>query len=832
MDIAIPVKIDDEKSGGARYTICEARGASQTKTFVYFPTDQKSSLPFIVQAPFRTPPTRATVAPDSQGNKTLVEGLAQLYRDLVLALSHMGCDTLNFLSKLPYKEDSFPDTDLFYPFYVHTVKLFREDPILPCEYGGYVDAAHACISRTKELVKCFDDTALNELPGCSDMHWLTTRIPTSENKESSPFYHFLICAREENGGKDLGGVDITDLRPQDVCRKLLDCKDFLVKRDDAWLKAFYEVLSTLPTQFSPTEKENALCAYPLFKTTKGTIVAAYMAKQGKLIQNLYLSGDQAFKGDVLDPVFLGSEKLQKFFTDTLKLGKPDEYDVFVAEIKDRYGAIDRAKGVSDEQYREDLLKALRFLKDNNRAEILRTIIPNLYFIRGYWEDGNPMLLNCANCNAPLVSVTEDGRDIKVFLTDLKCIHPFIDLDFYQQAAVTYNELRLLGVATDIVVNDDVIEWSERNNGLRGAGFKCTVSPATPEFRRKLDILGLPEALAYIAQHAGSEEAKRKSRFILHTLSRHASKLTGKYRKKVGPEKTGVATVIETLTETASGWLLNRQNLWCKPEEIGNEDELSEFYGQQPLDARVYECLGIQLGTRNKRVRALNGIKEEDLKEILRPICKAYGIDASIEDVLSTIYDDRLEAMGAGVALSLQPNFPTQPVKRWPALRTHVKENYDEAVEVKHEQVLRMVRTSKDDGARDSYVQSHYTTDKGESFCQLCHRPKRYVETIQIETSPKRELPVMNLQLCPECAARFKSLRNQRSTYLAFAERLCEQSEDGINKAENKVVAIPLTEHDEVWFTQTHMAEIWVTLQEMGAAWKEVFEDPKRERPDA
>ena len=57
-------------------------------------------------------------------------------------------------------------------------------------------------------------------------------------------------------------------------------------------------------------------------------------------------------------------------------------------------------------------------------------------------------------------------------------------------------------------------------------------------------------------------------------------------------------------------------------------------------------------------------------------------------------------------------------------------------------------------------------------CQLCHKPFSAVEMCQLEQKPDVELDPLNVCLCPNCAAKFRTLRN-----------------------------------DKFWFTPTHIAEI-------------------------
>lgn len=89
-------------------------------------------------------------------------------------------------------------------------------------------------------------------------------------------------------------------------------------------------------------------------------------------------------------------------------------------------------------------------------------------------------------------------------------------------------------------------------------------------------------------------------------------------------------------------------------------------------------------------------------------------------------------------------------------------------------------------------------------CQLCHKPFSNVEMCQLEQKPDVELDPLNVCLCPNCAAKFRTLRNDKYLADRLIDSILDVSENEIE--ENDHVSVAINDYD-FWFIPTHIAEI-------------------------
>ena len=89
-------------------------------------------------------------------------------------------------------------------------------------------------------------------------------------------------------------------------------------------------------------------------------------------------------------------------------------------------------------------------------------------------------------------------------------------------------------------------------------------------------------------------------------------------------------------------------------------------------------------------------------------------------------------------------------------------------------------------------------------CQMCHDSCSNIEIAQLFNNPETELDPMNLCLCPNCAQRYRKLRNDTAEMEYFMERILDMTEDSVSREE--YVAFNIGD-SEIWFTQVHFAEI-------------------------
>lgn len=75
---------------------------------------------------------------------------------------------------------------------------------------------------------------------------------------------------------------------------------------------------------------------------------------------------------------------------------------------------------------------------------------------------------------------------------------------------------------------------------------------------------------------------------------------------------------------------------------------------------------------------------------------------------------------------------------------------------------------------------------------------------QLERKPDVELDPLNVCLCPNCAVKFGTLRNDKYQAERLINSILGVSENQIE--ENEHVSVAINDYD-LWFTPTHIAEI-------------------------
>ena len=150
-------------------------------------------------------------------------------------------------------------------------------------------------------------------------------------------------------------------------------------------------------------------------------------------------------------------------------------------------------------------------------------------------------------------------------------------------------------------------------------------------------------------------------------------------------------------------------------------------------------------------------------------------------------------------------FPTGSVKNWEALKKHAAQILSYASPTVYATVVRRIRVSRPQDDVRAYLMNMYRVNSSYRYaCQLCHKPFSNVEMCQLEQKPDVELDPLNVCLCPNCAAKFRTLRNDKYLADRLIDSILDVSENEIE--ENDHVSVAINDYD-FWFTPTHIAEI-------------------------
>lgn len=765
---------------------------------VYFPTETESKLDFIVQGPFRTTPNRSSVPADEEENEALAEQTAKLLRQSVLELRDMGLLDLSLIRILPLDEDDFDVYPLFYPLYEEMRDLFSSERVLPVKDGkGYTKAANAVIARSREIAELLPSELISELiNGKRHYEWLPVSLTeTGPYKDVLSYFSSIL------------GIEV--IRPEDLRSYFNDNHSFLENRDNDWLVRLYKLYETVPNIFSESNYRNILDAV-IVRTASNCMVAPYRKSQSSYLPNVFLPSKKAMQAEVefVHPYLF--EKCRAFFENVLHLKTPNEYEHFVKSLEKRYAGTDFSG--SFEEHVQDIHALVKYLRNSDYEADLRQIVRKAFYIKcrsggkAYWARPHSKVIRFPQ--------SETGLMLEQYYKGIAPDIYFVDFDAYQSAGITFDDLRALGV-TDKIITGDEKTWGEYYTGNPGRQPEWRT---TGDFRWKLGIDKLEEALLYISQHAKAKDALIKSQVIFKTLQENMSRLVGTVYIGGGtPNKYDEpADVIHTLNRDGFNWRFSDWNgkwLYTESGELVSHKAISKhdlnkaLYGKVSLDSNLYDILGFKKGKIDQHeaiVKDYDALPDEK-KQSYFEIELERRFHITPEQLSREFGGLSLQEGSSGQSEEDEFEFPTGSVKNWEALKKHAAQILSYASPTVYATVVRRIRVSRPQDDVRAYLMNMYRVNSSYRYaCQLCHKPFSNVEMCQLEQKPDVELDPLNVCLCPNCAAKFRTLRNDKYLADRLIDSILDVSENEIE--ENDHVSVAINDYD-FWFTPTHIAEI-------------------------
>ena len=630
---------------------------------VYFPTETESKLDFIVQGPFRTTPNRSSVPADEEENEALAEQTAKLLRQSVLELRDMGLLDLSLIRILPLDEDDFDVYPLFYPLYEEMRDLFSSERVLPVKDGkGYTKAANAVIARSREIAELLPSELISELiNGKRHYEWLPVSLTeTGPYKDVLSYFSSIL------------GIEV--IRPEDLRSYFNDNHSFLENRDNDWLVRLYKLYETVPNIFSESNYRNILDAV-IVRTASNRIVAPYRKSQSSYLPNVFLPSKKAMQAEVefVHPYLF--EKCRTFFENVLHLKTPNEYEHFVKSLEKRYAGTDFSG--SFEEHVQDIHALVKYLRNSDYEADLRQIVRKAFYIKcrsggkAYWARPHSKVIRFPQ--------SETGLMLEQYYKGIAPDIYFVDFDAYQSAGITFDDLRALGV-TDKIITGDEKTWGEYYTGNPGRQPEWRT---TGDFRWKLGIDKLEEALLYISQHAKAKDALIKSQVIFKTLQENMSRLVGTVYIGGGtPNKYDEpADVIHTLNRDGFNWRFSDWNgkwLYTESGELVSHKAISKhdlnkaLYGKVSLDSNLYDILGFKKGKIDQHeaiVKDYDALPDEK-KQSYFEIELERRFHITPEQLSREFGGLSLQEGSSGQSEEDEFEFPTGSVKNWEALKKH------------------------------------------------------------------------------------------------------------------------------------------------------------------
>ncbi len=808
VDIAFPVKVKD-----GEYE-CQKPGTPYIS--VYFPTETESKLGFIVQGPYRTTPNRSSIPADDADNVSLAKETAMLLHDSLLELKNSGKLNMSFVKVLPLSPHVFENFGLFYPLYTAVKGLFSRESIIPCKNGGYVSAKFAKIMRQEKLFNLLPDELLSQLINDGNTyHWLPSYL-TETNKEYEHVYKYLN-----------GELGINVIRPEDLRNYFSSNPTFLPKMSNDWLVELYSILENVGAAFAKTRNEANMLTAEIIKTTTGKFVAAYRRTENRsYIPNVFLPTE---KMRDLDINFVDSEiynRCRHFFDNILQLQKPNEYELFIKDIRKRYS---EGYLLDKEKHIEDIIQLYKYSKYDGYYEEITKILQEIFVVK--CTDGK---MHNAYMSSVFLPVTDSGMDLQGYLKNIAKNVFFVDWEYYSEYNVSSDMLWSVGVQDSILVDDDYVtgEYFAGNKGRQPTWW------TTGDFRWKITLEYIKEVVCYISKYPTAKDSIIKSKTIFAWLLDNETKLCGEV--KIGGSTPNLIDEPCELIKELRGdkrirwgwdgkWLFTESAELVSPKEVSKHDISTSIYGKLKPNSVVYDLLGFQKTTSDEVDEFKKGISQKQLDTLFEEELKQrFGVTS---DDLSAHFSSGKIVVQTQPEYEYELVFPASKVKNWDTLKKHAAEMLCYADPVKYDFAVRRVRISNKPKEIRAYLSNMYRYDGTYKYaCQMCHDSCSSIECAQIFNNPDVELDPMNLLLCPNCASMYRKIRSDNGEMDYFKTQILSLTDSKILNSDPVVLDI---DGEELWFTQTHIAEIraLLKLKEDINSGKEISVNNEDDNPD-
>ncbi len=800
IDIAFPVVVKEN----GEY---ECKNQANPYISVYFPTETESKLGFIVQGPYRTTPNRSSIPADDKDNINLANKTSVLLREAILELKETGKFNMSFVKALPLSERSFDNYALFYPLYERIKTLFVTHEIIPCKNGGYVSARCAKIARQERLATLFSDDLLSDLiHDGANYKWLPTYL-TETNKEYEVVYKYLT-----------GELKIPIVRPENLRSYFAANSLFLQQQSDDWIIELYSILENVAAAFSKAKNEENLLTADIIKTSTGKFVAPYRKTENKqYIPNVFLPSEKIKSSDINFVDIKIYQKCCHFFDNILQLQRPNEYEFFITDIKKRYA---NGYNFDEEKHIDDLLHLCKYIKFDEYKDEISSIIEDSFVIR--CKDGS---MRNTYMSRVFLPVTSSGLQIEEYLKNIAKNVYFVDMDFYSGHGITDAILCAVGVEDSLLTNENVV------SGLYDTGRPGRQPEwwTSGDFRWKLSMEYLKEAIKYIVDHPTAKDSVIKSKTIFTVLMENESKLRGLVH--IGgntPNRDNEPSEIIRILRGEMSRLWNEKWLYTESLKLVSQKHISKhdlsvsIYGKVKKESIVYELLGFRKSESDEVDDLKKTIPQKQLEAYFENEFRLrFGISPS--DL-----SEKLSKSGIATYPAEEPEytyaFPTAKIKNWDTLRKHAAEMLCFADPVKYDYAVRRIRVSNRDKEARAYLMNMYKYDGLYKYaCQMCHDSCANVEKTELFNSPETELDPMHLCLCPNCAAKYRKLRNDATEMEYFKSSILALTESEMMK--DDCVAFDFGDC-ELWFTQIHIAEIQSLIKLAADAQSRDIEAPK------
>lgn len=308
---------------------------NDTKLFVFFSTNERTGLKFLLHAPYKTTPSRETIPFEDDQNKILTKELADLVSDSILEIKKLGYLDVNFLAMLPLNDEE--EHPLYKAVYEKVKTVLSTEALLPTTIANiYTTANQALLPGVKEISRLL---SIDDTKRLFDReYWLSTDITYDKTRE---LHDYLIDK-----------IDIEKKEMVDFAKSITGV--FIVKKSDEWMIDFYAAIignNALFRDKTSYQSKGVLREKPIIRLEDGSHINPDNEKDELQV---YFPVEQKSGFKTVKRVFIENEISKEFL---IKLGvkEPDS----ISEIKEFIAPKYRGHelNISQKAYMQDFDKA-------------------------------------------------------------------------------------------------------------------------------------------------------------------------------------------------------------------------------------------------------------------------------------------------------------------------------------------------------------------------------------------------------------------------------------------------------------------------------------------
>lgn len=787
----------------------------ESPIYVYFPTREENDLPFLIHGSFETAVSREKLMTPSAFNNLLFDRLADLIAQSMGDLAARKLISQNFFREIlipAFKDEEENET-------VRGLKdkvsyVFRAWEILPDINGNYRRASELVIPVPYGIADMRHLTILKKsFDGVKDF----VNINTERGNYFTEYFTWL---------RDDLRLSVYEL--SDWAKSLKCLPDTILMNADQFeeLKKFYDFLSGyIPAYYYNERSYSRGGAYentvrnsveeiwddlkqaPIVLNEENRLVCAYDGDKPQV----YLSASSSYRQMLNSSIVsrLVTKDYNRLFSEGLDIADFDNYQYIKEKVLEKYSGTDDQVHFDDDsnedkEYIEDLKQIMVLMDSMADPSSLVDLMADMYIIRV--KSGDEEMYS--QPSQAFVNTSVEGVNLRVYFDGIDDKYP-IDYEFYNSNNIDIEKLVPFGITRSIVH-----EGSKSNSG---SGENYWV--ALGEYCPNLTIDGLQSNLSYIQDNPGSELSRQKSALILSLLLSLKDKLHGVLRKRRSQQHDDEDDSVALKTTYDYEWVYDKSWHVRYTRDISRFELNGNVYKELPDDKDGFRILGFVEKDEDIKAETFDRVKElntYDKRLIFRQLADDLGYDIDrLEDK-----EQNDEVFYPGVDDEDDPDdtfnpdgwvsdeFPRRRVINFDALTQHVRQQFFFADPVKYQKVMRQIRVSKSADEARAYTKGMYMNGDGINICQICRKPSRNVEAIEISNFGI-ELPQLNLSLCPDCARKYKNLRDVHKG--EFRQDIAEAIRNLDINGDQEDYEIEIAPETTLHFTQTHIAEVKTIL---------------------